>query len=31
MLIGVGGLFGDEWERREIEKYLRRREKNAGS
>jgi hypothetical protein len=30
VLIGVGGLF-DEWERREIEKYLRRREKNAGS
>jgi 2TM domain len=30
VLIGVGGLFGDEWERREIEKYLRQREKNSG-
>jgi 2TM domain len=23
-LLGVGGLFGAEWERREIDKYLRR-------
>jgi 2TM domain len=25
VLLGVGGLFGVEWERREIERYLRRR------
>ena len=25
VLLGVGGLFGIEWERREIDKYLRRR------
>jgi hypothetical protein len=25
VLLGVGGLFGVEWERREIDKYLRRR------
>jgi 2TM domain len=24
VLLGIGGLFGVEWERREIEKYLRR-------
>jgi hypothetical protein len=24
-LLGVGGIFGPEWERREIDKYLRRR------
>jgi hypothetical protein len=25
ILLGIGGLFGVEWERREMEKYLRRR------
>jgi 2TM domain len=25
VLLGIGGLFGDEWERRELERYLRRR------
>jgi hypothetical protein len=25
VLLGIGGLFGADWERREIEKYLRRR------
>jgi two-component system, LytTR family, sensor kinase len=25
VLLGVGGLMGVEWERREIDKYLRRR------
>jgi 2TM domain len=25
VLLGIGGLFGIEWERREMEKYLRRR------
>jgi hypothetical protein len=25
VLLGVGGLFGVEWERREVDKYLRRR------
>jgi len=25
VLLGIGGLFGPDWERREIEKYLRRR------
>jgi 2TM domain len=25
VLLGIGGLFGVEWERREVEKYLRRR------
>jgi 2TM domain len=25
VLLGIGGLFGVEWEHREIEKYLRRR------
>jgi predicted nucleic acid-binding Zn ribbon protein len=24
VLLGIGGLFGAEWERREIDKYLRR-------
>jgi hypothetical protein len=31
VLVGIGGLFGAEWERREVEKYLRRRGKEAGS
>lgn len=25
VLLGIGGIFGAEWERREIDKYLRRR------
>jgi 2TM domain len=25
VLLGIGGLFGAEWERREIDKYLQRR------
>jgi 2TM domain-containing protein len=25
VLLGIGGLFGANWERREIDKYLRRR------
>jgi 2TM domain len=25
VLLGVGGLFGDEWERRQIDRYLDRR------
>lgn len=25
VLLGIGGLFGVDWERREIDKYLRRR------
>jgi hypothetical protein len=25
VLLGMGGLFGVEWERREMDKYLRRR------
>jgi 2TM domain len=25
VLLGVGGIFGVEWERREIDRYLRRR------
>jgi 2TM domain len=25
VLLGIGGLFGADWERREIDKYLRRR------
>ena len=25
VLLGVGGLFGTDWERREIDRYLRRR------
>jgi 2TM domain len=25
VLLGIGGLFGDDWERRQIDKYLRRR------
>jgi hypothetical protein len=30
VLLGVGGLFGVEWERREIDKYLRRRGNQPG-
>jgi two-component system, LytTR family, sensor kinase len=25
VLLGIGGLFGTDWERREMDKYLRRR------
>ena len=25
VLLGIGGLFGTDWERREVDKYLRRR------
>jgi hypothetical protein len=25
VLVGIGGLFGADWERREVDKYLRRR------
>jgi hypothetical protein len=25
LLLGLGGLFGADWERREVDKYLRRR------
>jgi 2TM domain len=31
VLLGIGGLFGAEWERRETEKYLRRRGSEPGS
>ena len=26
VLLGIGGLFGSEWERREIDRYVRRQE-----
>ena len=29
VLLGIGGLFGADWERREIDKYLRRRGNEA--
>jgi hypothetical protein len=29
-LLGIGGLFGMDWERREIDKYLRRRGNEPG-
>ena len=29
-LLGVGGLFGEDWERREMDKYLRRRGDEPG-
>ena len=31
VLLGIGGLFGADWERREIDKYLRRRGNEPGS
>jgi 2TM domain len=31
VLLGIGGLFGADWERREIDKYLRRRGNGLGS
>jgi hypothetical protein len=30
VLLGIGGLLGVEWERREIERYLRRRGSEPG-
>ena len=30
VLLGIGGLFGADWERREIDKYLRRRGTEPG-
>ena len=30
VLLGMGGLFGVEWERREMERYLRRRDGTGG-
>ncbi len=30
VLLGIGGLFGADWERREIDKYLRRRGNRPG-
>jgi len=30
VVLGIGGLFGADWERRQIEKYLRRRENEPG-
>lgn len=31
VLLGMGGLFGVEWERREMDRYLRRRGHEPGS
>jgi hypothetical protein len=31
VLLGIGGLFGAEWERREIDRYLRRGGNEPGS
>jgi hypothetical protein len=30
VLLGIGGLFGADWERREIDRYLRRRGSEPG-
>lgn len=30
VLLGLGGLFGADWERREIDRYLRREGKDGG-
>jgi hypothetical protein len=30
VLLGVGGLFGAEWEQREVDKYLRRKGNEPG-
>ena len=30
VLLGIGGLFGADWERREMDKYLRRRGDEPG-
>jgi TctA family transporter len=29
VLLGIGGLFGTEWERRQVERYLERREERS--
>jgi 2TM domain len=31
VLLGIGGLFGVDWERREMDKYLRRRGKGRAA
>lgn len=31
VLLGIGGFFGADWERREIDKYLRRRGDGPGA
>jgi hypothetical protein len=31
VLLGIGGLFGADWERREMDKYLRRRGAGPGA
>jgi hypothetical protein len=31
VLLGIGGLFGADWERRQIDQYLRRRGDEPGS
>jgi hypothetical protein len=30
VLLGIGGLFGVDWERREVDKFLRRRRNGPG-
>jgi hypothetical protein len=30
VLLGIGGLFGADWERREIDKYIRRQRSEPG-
>jgi hypothetical protein len=30
VLLGIGGLFGVDWERRQVDKYLRRRGNEPG-
>jgi 2TM domain len=30
VLLGVGGVFGADWERREVDKYLRRKANGPG-
>jgi hypothetical protein len=29
ILLGIGGLFGGDWERREVDKYLQRRRERS--
>ena len=31
VLLGIGGLFGLDWERREMDRYLRRRGRELGA
>ena len=31
VLLGVGGLFGADWERREVDRYLRARGEDSGA